>query len=82
MSVGYNVADILNAHWAKVPESQRDDLVYHSDSSLGNTCWLLSSTSYQKGEACCVIELGDNECIYMTAEYFSNEFCCHPVLAF
>ncbi len=82
ITVGENVAEILNAHWAKVPESQRDDLVFHNESSLGNTCWLLSSTPYVSGETCCVIELGDNKCIYLTGEYFSNVFCCHPILAF
>lgn len=80
--VGYNVMDVLNAHWAKVKENQKDNLVPHNFSSIGNTCWLLSCTSYQSGEACCVIELGDNDCIYLTPEYFSNEFCCHPILAF
>lgn len=80
--IGYNVMDVINARWAKVPAEQKDDLVVTEMSALGNTCWLMSSTCCQKEESCCTIELGDNDCIYMTPEWFSCDFTCHPILAF
>lgn len=80
--IGYNVMDVINARWAKVPAEQKDDLVVTEMSTLGNTCRLMSSTCCRKEETCCTIELGDNDCIYMTPEWFSCDFTCHPILAF
>ncbi|MCI6428918.1 MAG: Ig-like domain-containing protein [Rikenellaceae bacterium] len=80
ITVGCDVRAIINAQMAKVPESQKEELVISRPSN--GACEIMSSTIYQKKESECSFWLLDNGKICATASWLDDPIVCRPILAF
>lgn len=81
--LSYNPMEAINAHFAKIPASQKEDLVYSMDRNKMGVCEIMSSTLYDNTDgACCTFWLGENKDFGPFCEWVNSDFVCHPVLAF
>lgn len=81
--LSYNPLEAINAHFAKIPASQKEDLVYSMDRDKMGVCEIMSSTLYDNTDgACCTFWLGGNKDFGPFCEWVNSDFVCHPVLAF
>ena len=81
--LSYNPLEAINAHFAKIPASQKEELVYSMDRDKMGVCEIMSSTLYDNTDgACCTFWLGENKDFGPFCEWVNSDFVCHPVLAF
>lgn len=81
--LSYNPLEAINAHFAKIPASQKEELVYSMDRNKMGVCEIMSSTLYDNTDgACCTFWLGENKDFGPYCEWVNSDFVCHPVLAF
>ena len=83
VKLSYNPMDAINAHFAKIPAAQKEELVYSMTRSGQGVCQIMSSTIYDNTDGvCCIFWLGENLEFEPYCEWMNQDFVCHPVLAF
>ncbi len=83
IKLSYKPVDAINAHFAKIPAAQKEDLVYSMTRSGQGVCQIMSSTIYDNTDGvCCIFWLGENQEFEPYCEWMNQDFVCHPVLAF
>ena len=81
--LSYKPLDAINAHLAKIPDAQKEDLLYSLPRSGGDVCQIMSSTIYDNTDGlCCIFWLGENKDFQPYCEWMNEDFVCHPILAF
>lgn len=83
VKLSYKPIDAINAHFAKIPAAQKEELVYSMTRSGQGVCQIMSSTIYDNTDGlCCIFWLGENLEFEPYCEWMNQDFVCHPVLAF
>lgn len=83
VKLSYKPMDAINAHFAKIPAAQKEELVYSMTRSGQGVCQIMSSTIYDNTDGvCCIFWLGENQEFEPYCEWMNQDFVCHPVLAF
>lgn len=83
VKLSYKPMDAINAHFAKIPAAQKEELVYSMTRSGQGVCQIMSSTIYDNTDGlCCIFWLGENLEFEPYCEWMNQDFVCHPVLAF
>lgn len=83
VKLSYKPMDAINAHFAKIPAAQKEELVYSMTRSGQGVCQIMSSTIYDNTDGvCCIFWLGENQEFETSCEWMNQDFICHPVLAF
>lgn len=81
--LSYKPMDAINAHFAKIPAAQKEDLAYSMARNGQGVCQIMSSTIYDNTDGvCCIFWLGENQEFETSCEWMNQDFICHPVLAF
>lgn len=81
--LSYNPVDAINAHFVKIPASQKEELLYTMDRNKMGVCEIMSSTPYNNTDGvCCTFWLGEDKEFGPYCEWMNSDFVCHPVLAF
>lgn len=83
VKLSYKPMDAINAHFAKIPAAQKEELVYSMTRNGQGVCQIMSSTIYDNTDGvCCIFWLGENLEFEPYCEWMNQDFVCHPVLAF
>lgn len=83
VKLSYKPMDAINAHFAKIPAAQKEELAYSMTRNGQGVCQIMSSTIYDNTDGvCCIFWLGENQEFEPYCEWMNQDFICHPVLAF